>query len=97
MKTLGANIFIKTSKFIINSSFSGPGNEASHWADCLYAEPGLELAFAVRSSEGRGYDSRASNYGLLSWTSRLLLYHHTIEMKLRVNENIVIDSIDEVH
>ena len=22
----------------ISSSFSGPGNEASHWADCLYAQ-----------------------------------------------------------
>ena len=51
----------------------------------------------MRSSEVRGYDSRASNYGLLSWTSRLLLYHYTIEMKLRVNENIIIDSIDELY
>ena len=25
------------------------------------------------------------------------LYHYTIEIKLRVNENIIIDSIDELH
>ena len=53
---------------------------------------------AVRPSEGRGYDSRASNFGLSSWISILLLYHYTIEMKLlRVNETIIIDhSIDEL-
>ena len=52
---------------------------------------------AVRPSEGHGYDSRASNFGLSSWISILLLYHYTIEMKLRVNENIIINSIDELH
>ena len=66
---------------------------------CLYAgEPDLErLAYAVRPGERRGYDLRASNFSLSSWTSILLLYHYTIEMKLRVNENIIIDSIDELH
>ena len=45
----------------------------------------------------RGYDSHASNFGgLSSWIRILLLYHCTIEMKLRVNENITIDSIDEL-
>ena len=65
----------------------------------ISAEPDLELAYVVRPSEGRGYDSRASNFGLSSWTSILLLYHYTIEMKLSVNENIIslIDSIDELH
>ena len=33
--------------------------------------PDPELAYAVRPSEGRGYDSRASNFGLSSWTSIL--------------------------
>ena len=53
-------------------------------------------AAAVRPSEGHGYDSQASNFGLSTWISILILYHYTIETKLRVNENIIIDSIDEL-
>ena len=52
-------------------------------------------AAAVRPIEGHGYDSHVSNFGLSSWISTLL-YHYTTEMKLRVNENFTIDSIDEL-
>ena len=63
----------------------------------------LELAYAecggmvmMTYSEGRGYDLHTSNFGVSSWIRILLLYHCTTEMKLRVNENIIIDSIDEL-
>ena len=56
----------------------GLGTRLVTEADGLYAEPDLELAYAVRPSEGRGYDSHASNFGLSSWTSILLIIplHH---------------------
>ena len=37
-KLLFSERILKASKFIVGSSFSGPGNEDSHRADCSRAE-----------------------------------------------------------
>ena len=85
---------LKTSKFIVGSSFSGLGTR-------------LVTELTVYMPRSRAHLCRVRPwYGLVrgvattrarssSWIC-ILLCHCAIEIKLRVNENIMIDSIDEL-
>ena len=60
-KLLYRERILEISKYILGSSFSGPGNEARHWADCLYAEIYIELRDCATVNnkllnEGHGYN-----------------------------------------
>ena len=57
------------------------------------------VRYKRRPSEGHSNDSCTRNFGSSSRMRILLLCHCTapLKMNLGVNENIMIDSIDELH